>query len=583
MDGSTRRLAAILVTDVVGYSAMMAEDEAGTLAALQAHRNATDPVILNHGGRIVKSTGDGVLVEFSSATAAVSAAAQVQDVMRERNSELPESRRMLVRLGLNLSEIVVDDAGDIFGDGVNVAARVETLADPGGIAVTNAVYEAVRGKTESEFTDDGEHELKNIPRPVRIWKIQGAPATSAEPRPTLRRTIATIAVLPFDNMSDDSEQEYFADGITEDLITVLSYDEYLAVVARNSTFAYKGQSKDIRTIAREIDATHVVEGSVRRSGDRIRVTAQLIDAETGHHIWAERYDRELHDIFEVQDELVEAITAKLTPSLRDTAGRRRSIGDTGSYDAWDLTIRGQYEANRYTMDGLLAGIEFFDRARELEPDFANAIASSAGAWFFLAFFGWRDETINPWHRGQQDAECAYALASDDYQTLGAMTLATGLAGKSDDAERFARRMIELNPHGYLGFHVLGAILAGIGTLDEAVEASTNAWRLGRHEPLRFDTASDIGYAHYLLGNYEAALAWGKQSIDLVPDYLQSNVLLAAVYAQLGRAAEAEKPIDVVLTSRPGFSCEKHRTRLVYRRTQDRDLIIDGLLKAGLPA
>jgi adenylate cyclase len=572
-----------LVTDVVGYSAMMAEDEAGTLAALQAHRNATDPVILNHGGRIVKSTGDGVLVEFSSATAAVSAAAQVQDVMRERNSELPESRRMLVRLGLNLSEIVVDDAGDIFGDGVNVAARVETLADPGGIAVTNAVYEAVRGKTESEFTDDGEHELKNIPRPVRIWKIQGAPATSAEPRPTLRRTIATIAVLPFDNMSDDSEQEYFADGITEDLITALSYDEYLAVVARNSTFAYKGQSKDIRTIAREIDATHVVEGSVRRSGDRIRVTAQLIDAETGHHIWAERYDRELHDIFEVQDELVEAITAKLTPSLRDTAGRRRSIGDTGSYDAWDLTIRGQYEANRYTMDGLLAGIEFFDRARELEPDFANAIASSAGAWFFLAFFGWRDETINPWHRGQQDAERAYALASDDYQTLGAMTLATGLAGKSDDAERFARRMIELNPHGYLGFHVLGAILAGIGTLDEAVEASTNAWRLGRHEPLRFDTASDIGYAHYLLGNYEAALAWGKQSIDLVPDYLQSNVLLAAVYAQLGRAAEAEKPIDVVLTSRPGFSCEKHRTRLVYRRTQDRDLIIDGLLKAGLPA
>jgi adenylate cyclase len=572
-----------LVTDVVGYSAMMAEDEAGTLAALQAHRNATDPVILNHGGRIVKSTGDGVLVEFSSATAAVLAAAQVQDVMRERNAELPESRRMLVRLGINLDEIVVDDTGDIFGDGVNIAARVETLSDPGGMAVTNAVYEAVRGKTETEFTDDGEHELKNIPRPVRVWKIRGVPATSAGPRPTLRRTIATIAVLPFDNMSDDSEQEYFADGITEDLITALSYDEYLAVVARNSTFAYKGQSKDIRTIAREIDATHVVEGSVRRSGDRIRVTAQLIDAETGHHIWAERYDRELHDIFEVQDELVEAIAAKLTPSLRDTAGRRRSTGDTGSYDAWDLTIRGQYEANRYTMEGLLAGIEFFDRARELEPDFANAIASSAGAWFFLAFFGWRDETINPWDRGQQDAERAYALASDNYQTLGAMTLARGLAGKPDDAERFARRMIELNPHGYLGFHVLGALLAGIGSLDEAVEASTNAWRLGRHEPLRFDTASDIGYAHYLLGSYEAALAWGKQSIDLVPDYLQSNVLLAAVYAQLGRTADAERHIDVVLASRPGFSCEKHRTRLVYRRTQDRDLIIDGLLKAGLPA
>ncbi len=581
MDGSTRRLAAILVTDVVGYSALMAEDEAGTLAALLAHRNATDPVILNHGGRIVKSTGDGVLVEFASATAAVSAASQVQELMLERNAELPESRRMLVRLGINLDEIVVDDTGDIFGDGVNVAARVETLSDPGGIAVTNAVYEAVRGKTEAEFTDDGEHDLKNIPRPVRVWKTLGTPTaeTSSDP---VRRTLATVAVLPFDNMSDDAAQEYFSDGITEDLITALSYDAYLAVVARNSTFAYKGHSRDIRTIARELDATHVIEGSVRKSGSRIRVTAQLIDAETGHHVWAERYDRELHDIFDVQDELVDAIRARLTPALWETAGRRRSTGDIGSFDAWDLTIRGQFEANRYTIEGLLAGIEFFDSAKALDPTFAEAFAYSARAWFFLAFFGWRDDTVNPWHRGGEDAELAYALASDNYQTLGAMTLATGLAGDVDEAKRLAHRMVELNPLGYLGFHVLGAILAGEGRLDEAVEASTNAWRLGRHEPLRFDTASDLGYAHYLLGSYEAAVAWGRQSVDLVPDYLQSNMLLALAYAQLGRTEEGQRHVDNMLASRPGFSCAKQRTRWVYRREQDRDLLTDGLIKAGLP-
>jgi adenylate cyclase len=231
---------------------------------------------------------------------------------------------------------------------------------------------------------------------------------------------------------------------------------------------------------------------------------------------------------------------------------------------------------------MLAGLEFLDKARELEPSFAEAIAASAGAWFFLAFFGWRGENVNPWHRGGQDAKSAYALASDDYHTLGAMTLATGLAGDADEAERLARRMVELNPHGYLGFHVLGAVLAGAGRLEEAIEASTNAWKLGRHEPSRFDTASDLGYAHYLLGRHEAALAWGRESIGVVPDYLQSNLLLAAVYAQLERTNEGQRHVDVVLASRPNFSCAKQYTRWVYRRKQDRDRLTDGLIRAGLP-
>ena len=276
-----RRLAAIVIADVVGFSSMMAADEDGTLAALRAHMNASDPVILNHGGRLVKSTGDGAIFEFPSAVAAVQACLDLQALMAVRNAELPEGRRMRYRLGVNLGDVVIDDAGDVFGDGVNVAARVEPLADPGGVAITNAVMDAVRGKVDAEFVDTGEHQLKNIPRLVRVWRTGGEALTPVQPRRE-QRTVATVAVLPFDNMSADPDQDYFADGLTEDPLTNLAHEPYLAVVSRNSSFAYRGTAKDIRTIARELDATHVMEGSVRKAGNHVRVTAQLIDAESGH-------------------------------------------------------------------------------------------------------------------------------------------------------------------------------------------------------------------------------------------------------------------------------------------------------------
>ena len=297
---------------------MMAEDEDGTLSSLRAHRNVLDPVVLNYGGRIVKATGDGLLVEFPSATSALEAAAESQRLMKDRNETLPESRRMHFRMGINLGDVVADESGDIFGDGVNVAARIEPLADPGGVAVSDSVARAVSGTSKVKLSDAGEYSLKNIPRAVRVWRMhsrsgQPVAAVSAE-----RRVVAAVAVLPFDNMSADPDQEYFVDGITEDLITALSYDRSLAVVARNSTFVYKDKATDTRIVARELDATHVVEGSVRKAGSQVRVTAQLIDAETGHHIWAERYDRELEGIFELQDELVQSIASRLGPSLWDS-------------------------------------------------------------------------------------------------------------------------------------------------------------------------------------------------------------------------------------------------------------------------
>lgn len=578
---SERRLAAVVFVDVVGFSRMMADDEEGTLAAMRAHRNVTDPVVLNHGGRIVKGTGDGMLLEFPSATAALRAAVEMQELMQSRNKELPESRRMHLRVGVNLAEVVVDETGDIFGDGVNVAARVEPLAEVGGISITNAVRDAVRGKFDVALTDDGEHALKNIPNPVRIWKV-GASASAPQRVIPATRSVATIAVLPFENMSADADREYFADGITEDLLTALSYDKNLAVVARNSTFAYKGAEVSIRTIARELDATHVVEGSVRRAGDRVRVTAQLIDAETGHHVWAERYDRELDDIFALQDELVDAIAARLRPSLWEAANDRRSGHDRKSTDAWDLYLRGQYELNKHSIDGFLSSLELFDQARELEPDFLAPVVASASAWMLLALNGWRQDDIDPWTRGIAAANDAYRLDSDDYGALATMAGASTITREPDKGLRHAQRAIEINPQGFSGFHMLGANLNAAGRPKDALEALTQAWRRGRHEPFRYDIANDLLWSHYMIGNYDAALSWGQQAVQLNNIYLQAHLGLAATYAQLEKIEAGQPHVDKILESRPNFSVAKYRTRILYRGNEHKDHIVAGLLSAGLP-
>lgn len=581
MDFGERRLAAILVADVVGYSRMMAEDEDGTLAALRAHLNVIEPVVLNDGGRVVKGTGDGMLVEFPSAVAALKSAIEVQDLMLARNQEIPESRRMQFRVGINLGDVVADDTGDIFGDGVNIAARVESVAEPGGVSITDAVYQAVTGKVDAEFVDDGEHDLKNIERPVKLWKVG---STSRSPQLFMAsgvRTLATVAVLPFDNMSGDAEQGYFADGITEDLLTALSYNTDLAVVARNSTFAYRGKAADIRTVARALDATHVVEGSVRRSGNRVRVTAQLIDAESGHHIWAERYDRDLADIFDVQDELVEAIATKLLPTFWEMAGRSRLGKNDRSFDAWDLTIQGQALVHGFDAKSLMKAIDLFDQARRLDPGFVAPVARSAGAWLMLAILGWRTDDVNPWKQGERDADAAFQLDNDDYWTLFANAVLKSVSGDPVGGARHAQRMIEINPYAMFGFHMLGNNLDKAGDHTEGIEALTQAWRLGRHEPLQFDVANDLAHGHYMLGDYEPATTWGEQSLHAV-DFLQTHIVMAAAYSQMNRADDAQIHIDAVLGARPQFSCGKHRSRLSYVRDEDRDHLIDGLLKAGLP-
>lgn len=562
---------------------MMSEDEDATLATLRAHRNFIDPVVPNHGGRLVKSTGDGFLLEFPSAASAVEASLEVQRLMRQRNAEIPKSRHMQFRVGVNLGDIVVDEAGDVFGDGVNVAARVEALADPGGITVTDAVAGAIRGKVDVRLVDVGPQELKGIPVPVRLWKVvyEGNPPGDT-PSIVSSRKLATVVVLPFDNLSDDIEQEYFADGITEDLITALSRDRDLAVVARNSTFAFKGSPTDIRTIARELDATHLIEGSVRKSGVRVRVTAQLIDAESGHHLWAERYDRDLHDIFEVQDEVVESIVTRLRPAFWDPSDRRVRSRDHRSFDAWDLTLQGQFHANSNTIDGFVRAIDFYDRARALEPSFVAAISRSAGAWLTLWIYGWRNETINPVERAQDDLRLALSLEPDNHLALCIEGAFAGVDGRPEDGVAVTRRAIEINPHVSLGHHMLGTNLDKAGDQQGAIAALTEAWRLGTHEPLRYDIASDLGYAHSMSANDEAALQWGRQSLRLVDGFLQSRLLMAATCSRLGLDDEAAEHVGWILDARPDFSCDRFASRFGYRKIENRDRFVEGLRKAGLP-
>jgi adenylate cyclase len=295
---TSRRLAAIAVFDVVGYSRMMAEDEAGTHAAMKAHRNELDPVFLNHGGRIVKGTGDGALIEIASAVEAVNAAVEAQLLMARRNGEVSEARRMAIRIGVNLGDVIVDEDGDIYGDGVNVATRVEGLAEPGGICVSGSVYEQIQGRVDHFFEDLGHVEVKNIPRPIRVWRVGFDASKPREMPKRSSHSVPIVAVLPFADIGGDPNEEYFADGILDDLITALSHHRDVRVVSRSSSLAFKSRNVSVRDAARELDATYVVEGSVRRAGNRVRVTGQLVEAETGVQVWADRFDRELDDIFQ---------------------------------------------------------------------------------------------------------------------------------------------------------------------------------------------------------------------------------------------------------------------------------------------
>ncbi len=588
---TNRRLAAILAADVVGYSLMMGADEAGTLAALKRHRETVfDPTVAEHGGRVVKLIGDGTLVEFSSVVDAVNCALAVQRAVRARAQ--PGARDIVLRIGVNLGDIIID-GDDIYGDGVNVAARLEPLAEPGGICVASIVNESVGSRINVRLRDGGEVTVKNIERPIRVWKWHpdndpvakpsGPPSTpTTRPQPA-RGEQPSIAVVPFNNMSGDPEQEYFSDGITEDIITDLSKVGGLAVIARNSSFVYKGKSFDIRTVGRELGVKSVLEGSIRRAGNRVRITAQLIDAETGNHLWAERYDRDLTDIFEVQDDVTQRIVAALKVTL--TPGEKQRIADnaTESVEAHDLFLRG-----REVMSGSHKTREIFEQARvlleraiERDPNYGPAYAGLALAFGLAYNNAWLPDLPATLRRADELATKAVELAPDDSYARYVLSMTAGFSRDYDRSKAAIDKALELSPNYAAAFNSRGAVQIFAGDPNAGIPDIERAIRLDPVDASQY--MHFLGLAYLVAGNYETAAAHFRERILLTPETDLSRSLLAAALGHLGRVEEARRVWRELVEINPNYSVDVHLARLPFRDPAKARRIAEGLAKAGLHA
>ena len=584
--GPERRLAAVIAADMVGYSRLMEVDETGTLARLKTHRiELIDPAIVKNRGRIIKTTGDGMLIEFHSVVDAVVCATEIQRRMARRNTDVSPARWMQFRIGINLGDVIVEE-NDIFGDGVNVAARLETLAEPGGICVSGAVRDQVGDRLDDvEFEDLGEQSVKNIARPIRVFRVRlERDATIAPEGAKDAATTATtakkpsIAVLPLANMSGDPEQEFFADGLTEDIITELSRFRDLLVISRNSTFVHKGKAVKVQEVAREFGVDYVLEGSVRKVGDRIRVTVQLIDAETDRHIWAERYDRKLEDIFAIQDEMTCAIAATLPGRVEAATHDRAKRKPTDNMAAYECVLTAKVLHHRSIREDNAEVQHLLDRAVLLDPNYAHAHAWKACVLGQMWTYGWcadRDATFQ-----QVAAELETALALDDndsdvHRILAALNLARE---DHDKAAYHQERALALNPNYDLVVVQQGELLTWLGRPDEGIDWIKKAMRLNPYHPERF--WNHLGRACYCAEKYaEAAEAFSRITR---PDHTH-DAFLAATFAQMGNAVAATAHAAEVLKREPKFSVAVYLTTQHYKRDVDRKRHEVGLLLAGLPA
>ena len=582
----TRRLAAILAADAAGYSRLIGADEGGTLQALKAIRaELIDPTIAAHNGRLVKTTGDGLLVEFGSVVDALFCATKVQAGMAKRNTTVPDERRVEFRIGINVGDVVVED-GDIFGDGVNVAARLEALAEPGGICVSARVQEDAAGKLDLSFEDMGEQELKNIARPVRVYLVRdpAVPAEEAVPgaaQPLPLPDKPSIAVLAFQNMSGDPEQEYFADGIAEDIITTLSRYPSLFVIARNSSFAFKGRAVDVKQVGRELGVRYVLEGSLRKSGNRIRVTAQLAEAETSNHIWAERYDRDPLDIFAVQDEITEAVTIAVAPAIRDAELRRALRKPIGNLDAWAAYQRGLWHFSKVTPDDNVLAQGFFQQAIDIDPTFAGGYTGLAMAYHQVV----TDLRARPPNEAHSSAEplAHRAIALDPADAEAHATLARArLVSRGDygGALAEAEQALALSPNLASAHRTLAQILIFSGQPLEGLVALERSNRLDPHNRMLPGRLNLLTMGLYFSGKYEAAAEAATQAVRSHPEYPLPHRWLAAALGQLGRTAEAKEALAGAMAVSPASFDVYVRQRVPWHRPQDYAHMLEGLRKAG---
>ena len=582
-----RKLAAILAADVVGYSRLMGDDEAGTLARLKEHRHKLiDPKISEHKGRIVKTTGDGILIEFPSVVEAVACAVAVQRGMAERNLGAPEEQKIVFRVGVNLGDIIVEE-GDIHGDGVNVAARLEGIAEPGGICVSGTVRDHTGDRLDLAFEDMGEQVLKNIARPVRAYRVLLDTAERATTISSIETTPIpalpdkpSIAVLPFQNMSGDPEQEYFTDGMVEDIITGLSRIKWLFVIARNSTFVYKGRAVDVKQVGRELGVRYVLEGSVRKLGNRVRITSQLIDATNAAHVWAERYDRTLDDIFELQDELTISVVGAIEPNLRGAEIERAKRKRPDNLAAYDLYLRALPNAFTSMPETVEKALPLLQQAIAIEPDYAAAHAAIALCHHGRYLRGGLREEDK--RAALHHARAAVATGGDDATALGAAAFVIGSEDRDYSAAFDAfDRALALSPSCFIALSFAAHIRTWAGDDATAVEHAEQALRLSPFDSLIHLPYNALSYAHFFAGRFEDAALAASRSAQANPRFSPPWIVLVAAQVNLGRIEEARAGVRRLVELWPHLTVS-HIFEMNFTSHERRDMLADALRRAGLP-
>jgi adenylate cyclase len=586
---TTRRLAAILAADVAAYSRLMGADEEGTHERLQAHlRELVNPKIKEHRGRIVKNTGDGLLSEFASVVDAVRCAVEIQRGMAEREPEVPEARRIRFRIGINLGDVIAED-DDIFGDGVNVAARLEGLAEPGGVCVSRVVRDQVRDKLDYAFEDLGEQQVKNIARPVRVYRVRARllPAEAAAPGSPQQLPLPdkpSIAVLPFANLSGDPEQEYFVDGTVEEITTAPSRFRSLFVIARNSAFTYKGRTVDVRQVGHELGVRYLLEGSVRKAANRVRITGQLIDASTAAHLWADRFDGTPDDIFDLQDRVTASVVGAISPALEQAEIDRAKRKPTESLGAYDYFLRGRAALHEGTLYGHKDVLRLFSKAIELDPEFASAYGMAAYCYRHRKTNGWIENRQREIAETERLARRALELDKDDAVALsyGGFSLAY-VVGELEAGVALIDRALLLNPNLATAWIVSGWVRVWLGQPEVAIEHLARATRLSPLDPLTNRTRTTTAHAHFHAGRYDEASSWAGMVLREWPDFQTALRIAAASYALAGQLEEAKNICERLQKLDPNLRLSTLADELgPYTRPQDIARYKEGLRSAGLP-
>jgi TolB-like protein/class 3 adenylate cyclase/tetratricopeptide (TPR) repeat protein len=585
----TRRLAAILVADVVGYSRLMEADEAGTLSTLKIlWSELIDPIVTDHHGRVVKLMGDGALVEFASVIDATECAVKVQLELGARNIEIPPDQQIAFRIGISLGDVIVEGE-DIYGEGVNIAARLEALAEPGGVYISEIVRQSIGSRLDLDFEDLGEHQVKNIAKAVHVFRIrlsgEAVPfkLTGSEmPSHLAIPHKPSIAVMPFISMSGEADHEFFADGITEEIITALSKIRWFFVIARNTVFAYKGRPFDVKQVARELGVRYVVEGSTRKIGSRVRVIAQLIDATTGNHVWAERYDGDLSDIFAIQDEMTQTIVGAIEPELGSVERERARRKAPDNLDAWSCYQRGLWHLFRFTKADIDAAEQLFQRSATLDPGFSGAFMGLASVGYWNVLFAHTDSPDEVLANAFTAARTAVSLDDKDAMAHWALGRVYTQMGESEAAIAELEAAISINPSFAHGHYNLGWALVLAGRAEEALPHYDRALRLNPHDPCMWIYLTGRAIALVLLHRHAEAANSARRAVRQPSANFYAPLALASALGHLGQPEEARLALDQVYRLRPDFSKSLIHRCWRFRNDTDRGLFLDGLVKAGLP-